>query len=199
MLRIAIGLVLCLVAAATSGCAANTAVDCSGPCTDSHHIWDRTEVAADLWTNPFPPAATRRDHLYKIHCQITHAGKGATLRWGSVDGPASASPHRCPTSPTRQRLVGSDLLAESIVAVRSSPGQGATRTPRRASANFKLNHYLERRGGSRSTGSERRAMVRAAQRVPAQRSDLNASRSSDEKISGSSHAAKWPPFSTSLK
>src|SRR6476661_3798168 len=36
-------------------------------------------------------------------------------------------------------------------------------------------------------------------RVPAQRSDLNASRSSDEKISGSSHAAKWPPLSTSLK
>jgi hypothetical protein len=36
-------------------------------------------------------------------------------------------------------------------------------------------------------------------RVPAQRSDLNASRSSPEKVSGSSHAAKWPPLSTSLK
>ena len=40
---------------------------------------------------------------------------------------------------------------------------------------------------------------RRRSRVPAQRSDLNASRSSDEKSSGSSHAAKWPPLSTSLK
>jgi hypothetical protein len=31
------------------------------------------------------------------------------------------------------------------------------------------------------------------------RSDLKAARISVEKSSGSSHAAKWPPFSTSLK
>lgn len=82
---------LCLVAAATSGCAANSAVDCSGPCTESHHIWGPTEVAADLWTNPFPPAATRPDHLYKIHCQITHTGKGATCYGVRAMG---AHPHR---------------------------------------------------------------------------------------------------------
>jgi len=32
-----------------------------------------------------------------------------------------------------------------------------------------------------------------------QRSELNAARTSAEKSSGSSHAAKWPPLSTSLK
>ena len=32
-----------------------------------------------------------------------------------------------------------------------------------------------------------------------QRTDANAARSSSEKSSGSSHAAKWPPLSTSLK
>src|SRR5918995_2470893 len=32
-----------------------------------------------------------------------------------------------------------------------------------------------------------------------QRSDLNAARTSSEKSCGSSHAAKWPPLSTSLK
>ena len=32
-----------------------------------------------------------------------------------------------------------------------------------------------------------------------QRSDLNAARTSSEKSSGSSQAAKWPPLSTSLK
>ena len=91
MLRTAIALVFCLVAAATSGCAANTAVDCSGPCTESRHIWGPNEVASVLWTNAFPPAATGRDHLYKIHCQITHAGKGATC-----DGvrPMGPHPHR---------------------------------------------------------------------------------------------------------
>ena len=33
----------------------------------------------------------------------------------------------------------------------------------------------------------------------AQHSELNAARTSVEKSSGSSHAAKWPPLSTSLK
>jgi hypothetical protein len=87
MLRTAVALVLCLVAAATSGCTANGAGDCSGPC-ESNHIWSPTEVAADLASNLFPPAATRPDHLYKVHCQITHAGKRATC-----DGVRTMGPH----------------------------------------------------------------------------------------------------------
>jgi hypothetical protein len=90
MLRTAIALSLCLVAAATSGCVANT-VECSGPCTEANHTWSPTEIAADLASNPFPDAATRRDHLYKIHCQITHAGKRATCAGVRPIGP---HPHR---------------------------------------------------------------------------------------------------------
>src|SRR5207248_4256261 len=44
----------------------------------------------------------------------------------------------------------------------------------------------------------RTVFVRAA-RIIDQRSELNAARSSVEKSSGSSQAAKWPPLSGSLK
>ena len=51
---------------------------------------------------------------------------------------------------------------------------------------------------SRARGERRALCVRAALTAD-QRSDLNAARSSEENSSGSSQAAKWPPFSTSLK
>jgi hypothetical protein len=89
MLRTAIA--LCLAAAVTGGCSARSAQDCSGACTESHHIWGLPEVAADLSTNPFPSTATGRDHLYKIHCQITYAGRGATCAGVRLMGP---HPHR---------------------------------------------------------------------------------------------------------
>jgi hypothetical protein len=127
VLRTAIA--LCVVAAATGGCAANRAVDCSGPCTESHHIWSPTGIAADLSNNPFPPAATRGDHLSAIHCQITHGRKRREVRRRPTDGPVPASPHHRPNPPARQRLMGSDLLAESVVAVRAGTDQGATRPP----------------------------------------------------------------------
>ena len=51
----------------------------------------------------------------------------------------------------------------------------------------------------RLPSDQERLHVMEERMPPAQRSVLNASRSSDEKISGSSHVAKWPPLSTSLK
>ena len=51
-----------------------------------------------------------------------------------------------------------------------------------------------------ATTAERRAPVRCAPlTLASQRSDLNAARTSVEKSSGSSQAAKWPPLSTSWK
>jgi hypothetical protein len=59
-------------------------------------------------------------------------------------------------------------------------------------------------GASRSISLESsdRAARKVLTRRPCvldQRSDLNAARTSVEKSSGSSQAAKWPPLSTSLK
>jgi MMPL family len=86
--------------------------------------------------------------------------------------------------------------------VRALPGRHARARP--GDDRMSLVDASERRfesGGGlhTSTGRERRRTGARRSRTPAQRSDLNAARSSDEKSSGSSHAAKWPPRSTSLK
>lgn len=73
--------------------------------------------------NPLP------DHAY---------GEGRDVLRGSGDGRAPAPPHRCPTPPARQRLVGSDLLAESIVAMPAGSDQRATRAPTHSQLVFRL-------------------------------------------------------------
>ena len=99
---------------------------------------------------------------------------------------------RCPSSTSRASSGASTTRSRCS----GSSGGNARRRDRRGRPRPDRNLATRKRSGGRRAPFVRAA--RAAQRRR-QRSELNAARTSVEKSSGSSQAAKWPPLSTSLK
>jgi hypothetical protein len=77
MVRVASIVVLIVSALGSGGCNPNPPNCGSGPCRTNVQ-WGPNEIAADLYTELFPPHVDIRDHLYQIRCRITHGGSGAS-------------------------------------------------------------------------------------------------------------------------
>ena len=82
---------------------------------------------------------------------------------------------------------------------RAGRGGGACDARRQATADLKKRARPAGRPSRALTRGRIAALESTASHWRRQRSDLNAARTSAEKSSGSSQAAKWPPRSTSLK
>jgi hypothetical protein len=82
-------IVMLVVSGAGAGCGTMSG-DCSGPCPSGTHHWTAHEIARDMASNPFPPHANARDHLYRISCRVTDAGARAVCighrRFGAHPG-----------------------------------------------------------------------------------------------------------------
>src|SRR5438874_5924029 len=102
--------VLC---ASASGCGLSRAGSCiqlqtNGPCLTYPHHWTGREVARDVQTIPFPPAADARDRLYGTVCGIRQHGTRAVCTGVRRRGPR---PRQRVTVRMLLRLNGSlDLL-----------------------------------------------------------------------------------------
>jgi hypothetical protein len=81
MMKVAGLLALLLAAMIASGCGLAHTGSCtwstSGRCDPYPHHWTAREVARDVASLTFPAATDPRDHLYRIRCSFTSAGRRA--------------------------------------------------------------------------------------------------------------------------